>query len=332
MPRPNVLITWGSFYTQDWLEENWPRLLEGCDLRFTDLNDGPEWLAQVAEAEVIIARRADVNRQALEAAKKLRGVVTAGVGVEKVDVAAATELGIVVANSPGNYIAVAEATMLLVNALSKQLPLWIDAARTGKNPDSSVRGFELYGKTIGLVGFGRIGRWVAGLARAFGMEVLAYDPYVKESPKTESGQPLATLVSFEELLRTSDFVSLHPVLTPETRHMMSAAQFAMMKPTALLVNTSRGGVVDERALVEALRQGQIAGAGLDVFEVEPPELDNPLLAMPNVIGTPHALPRTEESMARCAAMTQESVLLLLEGQLPNYVVNRDVRWRVLQEA
>ena len=138
-------------------------------------------------------------------------------------------------------------------------------------------------------------------------------------------------MSFEELLRRSDFVSLHPVLTPETRHMMGAEQFAMMKPTAMLINTSRGGVVDEVALVEALRSGTIAGAGLDVFEVEPPVLDNPLLQMPNVIGTPHALPRTTESMARCAEMTQESVLLLLEGQLPQYTVNKNVRWRALQE-
>lgn len=323
--RPVVLLTWGSFYGPGWLEEHWPGLIERCDVRRALHATGPQWLADVAEADVIIARRWNVDRQALEAARRLRGVVTAGVGVEKVDVAAATELGIVVANSPGNYIAVAEATLLLMNALSKSLSLWIEAARTGKQPDAYVRGSELHGKTLGLVGLGRIGRWVAGLARAFGMDVLAYDPYVQPSD-------VARLVPLEELLRSSDYVSLHPVLTPETRHMIGAEQLSLMKPTAFLVNTSRGGVVDEAALIEALRAGRIAGAGLDVFEVEPPELDNPLLAMPNVIATPHALPRTAESQHRCAEMTEESVLALLDGQIPPYIINRGVRWRVQEPA
>jgi D-3-phosphoglycerate dehydrogenase len=238
----------------------------------------------------------------------------------------------VVANSPGNYPAVAEAAMLLVNALSKQMLTWIDAARTGRQADSSLLGSELHGKTIGLVGFGRIGKWVAGLAHAYGMEVVAYDPYVPEAPPMSSGKALADMVSLEELLRRSDFVSLHPVMTPETYHLIGAEQLAMMKPTAYLVNTSRGSVVDEPALVEALRSGRIAGAGLDVFEVEPPEPDNPLLSMPNVIATPHALPRTAESLRRCAQMTEENVLALLDGKLPPYIVNRNVRWRVLQEA
>ena len=332
MARPVVLLTRGSFYAPGWIEEHWPRILERCEVRRTDIREGPEWVAQVAEADVLIVRGWFVRRDALEAAKRLRGVVTAGVGVEKIDIEAATELGIAVANSPGNYPAVAEATMLLVNAVSKHMLTWVDAARTGRQPDSSLVGSELHGKTIGLVGFGRIGKWVAGLARAFGMEVLAYDPYVPEAPATSSGQPLADMVSLEELLRRSDFVSLHPVLTPETHHMIGAEQLAMMKPTAYLINTSRGGVVDEPALVEALRSGRIAGAGLDVFEVEPPELDNPLLSMPNVIATPHALPRTAESLRRCAEMTEENVLALLDGRLPPYLVNRTVRWRVLQEA
>lgn len=323
--RPVVLLTWGSFYSPAWLEEHWARLMERCEMRRALHDSGPQWLADVADADIIIARRWNVDREALEAGKRLRGVVTAGVGVEKVDVAAATELGIVVANSPGNFIAVAEATLLLLNALAKNLPLWIDAARTGKEPGSDVRGTELHGKTLGIVGLGRIGKWVAGLAGAFGMEVLAYDPYVSSSE-------VARLVPLPELLRKSDYVSLHPVLTPETRHMIGGEELSMMKPTACLVNTSRGGVVDEAALVDALRAGRIAGAGLDVFEVEPPELDNPLLSMPNVIATPHALPRTAESQRRCAEMTEESVLRLLDGQLPQYLINKDVRWRVQETA
>jgi D-3-phosphoglycerate dehydrogenase len=325
MARPIALLTRGSFYAPGWIEEHWPRILERCEVRKTDIPSGPEWVAQAAEADVIIVRGSYVQRDALQAASHLRGVVTGGVGVEKVDVAAATELGIVVANSPGNYIAVAEATMLLVGAVAKHMPAWIEAARTGRQADSTVYGSELHGKTIGLVGFGRIGKWVAGLARAYGMEVLFYDPYVDQ---TDLGEK----VPLEVLLRQADFVSLHPVLTPETHHMIGAEQLALMKPTAYLINTSRGGVVDEPALVAALRRGQIAGAGLDVFETEPPELDNPLLKMPNVVATPHALPRTAESFRRCAEMTQENVLALLDGRLPPYIVNKNVKWRVLQEA
>jgi phosphoglycerate dehydrogenase-like enzyme len=192
-----------------------------------------------------------------------------------------------------------------------------------------MHGMELYGKTLGIVGFGRIGRWSAELARAFRMKVLAYDPYVQASdPSASSGQALAEMVTLEDLLRRSDFVSLHPILTPETFHLINAERLALMKPTAFLINTSRGGVIDEPALIAALQQGTIAGAGLDVFEKEPPDTDNPLLAMPNVIGTPHGLSHAEESFARCAAMTQESVLALLDGRLPEYTVNKQVKWRL----
>jgi D-3-phosphoglycerate dehydrogenase len=323
MSRPVVLFTWGSFYTPGWIEEHWPRIAERAELRFTDAPNGPEWLEAVAAADVIVVRRWVIDRQALEAARNLRGVVTVGVGVEKIDIAAATELGIVVANSPGNYIAVTEATLLLMNALSKNLTRWTEVARSGEQPGADVHGTELYGKTLGVVGLGRIGKRVAGLARAFGMDVMAYDPYVTESD-------VARLVSLEELLRASDYVSLPPVLTPETYHLINAERLALMKPTAFLINTSRGGVIDEPALIEALRKGQIAGAGLDVFETEPPALDNPLLAMPNVIATPHGLSHSVESFRRCADMTQENVLAILDGRLPPYHVNKAVRWRALE--
>jgi phosphoglycerate dehydrogenase-like enzyme len=326
MARPTALITRGSFYAPGWLEDQWPLILERCEARLTDAADGPDWLAEVGAADVLIVRGTYVRRDALEAAKRLRGVVTTGVGIEKVDVAAATDLGIVVANSPGNYIAVAEATLLLMAAVCKHLPAWVEAARAGRQHASTLHGVELYGKTLGLVGFGRIGKWVARLAKAYGMTVLAADPYVKDA------EGLAEMVPLEELLRRSDFVSLHPVLTPETHHMIGAEQLALMKNTAYLVNTSRGGVVDEAALTRALREGRIAGAGLDVFETEPPDPENPLLAMPNVIATPHALPRTAESLRRCAEMTQESVIDLLDGRLPRYTVNRGVHWRMSGRA
>jgi D-3-phosphoglycerate dehydrogenase len=323
MAKPVVLLTWGSYYTPGWIDEHWPLMAERCELRYTEVKDGPEWNALVAEADVVIPRRWDVKRDAMAGAPGLRGIVTVGVGVEKVDVESATDLGIVVANSPGNYPAVAESALLLMGALSKMMSLWVDAARTGQQPGGDTMGSELYGKTLGIVGLGRVGKWVAGLAKAYGMDVIAYDPYVDESDR-------ARLTSLDEVLRRSDFLSLHPVLTPETRQMIGAEQISMMKPSAFLINTSRGGVLDEAALIEALQRGDIAGAGLDVFEVEPPELDNPLLRLPNVIATPHALPRTVESVKRCADMTQESVLALIEGKLPQYTVNKDVKWRFAQ--
>jgi len=173
----------------------------------------------------------------LEAAPRLRGIVMPGVGIESVDKDAATELGIALANSPGNIITVAETTILLILALAKDLVGWMQAARESRAPTSGMHGMELYQKTLGVVGFGRIGRYATGLARAFGMKVLAYDPYADPGD-------LAERVSLDELLRRSDFISLHVVLTPETHHMIGAEQLKLMKPTACIINTSRGGAID----------------------------------------------------------------------------------------
>jgi D-3-phosphoglycerate dehydrogenase / 2-oxoglutarate reductase len=325
MARPIVVLNCARNYAPGSLEQDMPRLLAQCELRLTEAKDGPDLARELADADVLVARRDYVGRATLELARHLRGIVTPGVGVEKVDVAAATELGIVVANSPGNSVTVAESALLLMLALAKQMPMWVAAARAGTEPTSAMRGMELQGKTLGIVGLGRIGRITAGFGRALGMRVLAFDPYVKSSD-------LAEVVSLEDMLRQSDFVSLHPVLTPETRHLIDAPRLALMKPTAYLINTSRGGVIDEPALIEALQNSRLAGAGLDVFETEPPRTDNPLLAMDNVIGTPHGLSHSDESLRRCAGMTEDNVLAIVGGQLPPYIVNPQVRWRVLQEA
>jgi D-3-phosphoglycerate dehydrogenase len=325
MARPIVVFNCARNYEPGSLEQDMPLVVERCEVRLTEAKDGPELAEVLADADVLVARRDYVGRKTLDLTTHLRGIVTPGVGVEKVDVAGATELGIVVANSPGNSVTVAESALLLMLALAKQMPLWIDAARAGTEPTSGMRGMELHGKTLGLVGLGRIGRITAGLGRAFGMRVLAYDPFVSSSD-------VAQVVSLDDVLRESDFVSLHPVLTPDTFHLINAERLALMKPTALLINTSRGGVIDESALIEALRQGRLAGAGLDVFETEPPRIDNPLLHMDNVIGTPHGLSHADESVRRCAEMTQENVLSIVDGRLPPYIVNPKVRWRLLQEA
>lgn len=323
MARRIVVFNCSRNYEAGSLERDMPRLLAACEVRLTEAKDGPDLASALKEADVLVARRDYVGRNTFELAPHLKGVVTPGVGVEKVDINAATELGIVVANSPGNSVTVAESTILLMLALAKQMPLWIAAARAGQEPTSAMRGMELRGKTLGLVGFGRIGNITAGLARAFGMRVLAYDPYVQTSD-------VAELVSLETVLKQSDFVSLHPVLTPETFHLINAERLALMKPTAFLINTSRGGVIDEPALIAALQDKKLAGAGLDVFETEPPAMDNPLLHMDNVIGTPHGLSHADESVRRCASMTEDNVLAIVDGRLPPYLINKQVRWKVAQ--
>jgi D-3-phosphoglycerate dehydrogenase / 2-oxoglutarate reductase len=256
----------------------------------------------------------------LAAGAKLRGVVAAAVGYESIDVDAASELGIPVANSPGNTASMAEATILLLLAVAKRLPFWMETARSGIAAPHAESSIEAYGKTIGIVGFGRIGRATAALALALGMDVLAYSRH----PKTSD---LAEFVSLDELFRRSDFVSLHANLTAETRHMIDARMIALMKPTAFVINTARGELIDEQALVEALRAGKITGAGLDVFEEEPPKADNPLLAMPNVICTPHRLGHSVETRHRIAGLAEQSILALLSGELPEFTVNRDLKWR-----
>ncbi len=317
MPRPIVVFNCARNYEPGSLEADMPRIMEVCEVRLTEARDGPDLARELSEAQVLVARRDYVGRATFSLTPNLKGVVTPGVGVEKVDVQAATELGIVVANSPGNSITVAESTLLLMLGLAKQMPIWVAAARAGKEPTSQMRGMELRGKTLGIVGLGRIGKITSGLASAFGMRVLAYDPYVSTSD-------VAELVSLETVLTQSDFVSLHPVLTPETFHLINAERLKLMKPTAFLVNTSRGGVIDEPALITALQQGQLAGAGLDVFETEPPDPGNPLLHMDNVIGTPHGLSHAEESVRRCASMTEDNVLAIVEGRMPPYLVNPKV--------
>ena len=320
MAKPVVLLTRAGFYKPGWIEAHWPELAAKTELLMSFHEKGPELIHDAAKADVIYARGFPISREMMAAAKNLRGVVASGVGVDKIDVEAATELGIPVANSPGNTITMAESTMLLVAAFAKNLFFWVNLARTNTLPNSAQQGRELAGQTIGIIGFGRIGSMVAKLARAYGMKPIAYDPYVAPSD-------LAPMVSLDELLATSDFVSLHPLLTAETKQMINAEALSKMKKTAYLINTARGRLVDEKALIAALQAGTIAGAGLDVFETEPPAKDNPLLKMPNVIGTPHGLGQAAEARRRCATMAEASMLSLIEGRLPDLTVNKDLKWR-----
>ena len=245
------------------------------------------------------------------------GIAKMGAGVENIDIQAATDNAVIVANSPAVTIAVAEAALLLMMTITKPLLVMLESARKGESPPAEARGSELYGKTLGIVGFGQIGSHLGKVARGMGMSVLVYDPFI---------QPVEgfNFVKLEELLRKSDFVSLHCPLIPETRHLIGEKELALMKPSSYLINTSRGGVVDEPALVEALRQRKIAGAGLDVVENEPVSADNPLLSLPNALVTPHALARTWESITKVSDMVQESIYDILRGTMPQYALNATV--------
>jgi D-3-phosphoglycerate dehydrogenase len=247
----------------------------------------------------------------LENAPTLKVVSMHGVGVDHIDLQAASRLGIVVANCLGsNDQSVADLTLGLMISAARDLPRADGALRQGGW--GSYQGHELWNKTLGLVGLGYVGRAVARRALGFDMKILAYDPYVDPQ---RAGLPALSFVALDELIRESDFISLHSPLTEETRHMIGAAQFAAMKPGAYLINTARGGLVDEQALYQALSSGQIAGAALDVYAAEPPA-GSPLLKLDNIVLTPHIAAHTQEAIERMGVMAARNVLLALQGGQP----------------
>ena len=285
--RPIVIFTEGSYYPDDFATRVFLNLGAAAELRRTEAVTPDELICELAQADVAVVRRGQFTAEVFQSLPRLRGVVKWGVGVEQIDIPAATEAGVIVANSPGNSFAVAESSMLLILAVAKNLLIMTGAAKEGVRPAFDVRGHELYQKTLGIIGFGRIGRHLAHIAQGFDMSVLSYDPYVPPDRFAAVG---AKQVDLTTLLRESDYVSINCVLTPETHHLIGEDELALMKPTAYLVNTARGPIVDETALYRALVEDRIAGAGLDVFEDEPLKPTNPLLALPNVVATPHALP------------------------------------------
>ena len=267
---------------------------------------------------LIVRSATKVTAEVLAAGERLRVVGRAGTGVDNIDVDAATRRGILVVNAPAaNSVAAAELTIGFILALARRLPQAHNSLQAGKWERGKFMGLEVRGKTLGLVGLGRIGSEVARRARGLEMTVLAYDPVVSTDRAAQLGVTLTTL---DEVLAQSDFVSLHVPLLESTRHMINAARLAQMKPTAYLINAARGGVVDEAALLEALEQHRIAGAALDVFEHEPP-VGSPLLGRPDVITTPHLGASTVEAQATAGVDVAEGVLTALAGGTPLYAVN-----------
>jgi D-3-phosphoglycerate dehydrogenase / 2-oxoglutarate reductase len=271
-----------------------------------------------------------VTKEVLDAAGKLRVIGRAGTGVDNIDLAAASRRGVVVMNAPGgNSVSVAEHTLALLLALARQVADASQSTRAGKwEKKKYSSGRELLGKTLGVIGTGSIGGLVVKRAQSFGMKVLGYDPFLTEEAAAKLG---IELVELPEIWKRSDAITLHVPLTEQTKNMLGAAQLAQMKPAALVVNCARGGLVDEKALADALRSGRLGGAALDVFEQEPPPADHPLFSCPNFIGTPHLGGSTEDAQQNVATIVCEAMVeYLTTGTVRNAVNVPSVSGEVLE--
>lgn len=270
-----------------------------------------QFLAELGSADALIVRSVTrVGSDMLALAPRLKAIGRAGVGIDNVDIPAATERGIAVFNAPqANTIAAAELTIALMISVARKIPAAESSLRRGEWDRSKFRGVELRGKTLGLIGAGRIGSEVAVRGRAFGMTVIAFDPYLSGARADELQ---VEMVDLDEILERADFVSIHVPLTPETRAILGVNALEQMKPSAYLVNTSRGGVVDEAALAEALHRGDISGAALDVYDTEPLAQDSPLRGAPNLVLTPHLGASTAEAQLAVATEVAEKIRILIQ--------------------
>ena len=289
------------------------------DVRNVDGTDRPALLSALAEANAILIRSAtQVDAEAIAAAPRLKVVARAGVGLDNVDIKAATEAGVMVVNAPtSNIISAAELTIGHLLSIARHIPAANASLAAGEWKRSKYTGAELYEKTVGIIGLGRIGALITTRLQAFGMNVVAYDPYVTASRAQQMG---VQLLSLDELLAQSDFVTIHMPKTPETTGMIGAAQLKKMKKTAYIVNVARGGLIDEDALADALSTNVIAGAGLDVFVTEPPT-GSKLLGLPNIVVTPHLGASTDEAQEKAGVSVARSVRLALDGELVPDAVN-----------
>lgn len=270
----------------------------------------------LADCDGYLAGLDFVTEEVLKLCPKLKAVSRYGAGYDRVDIKAAKSLGISVSNTPGaNAQAVAELSMGMLLALARKIPYLHEETRNGKWIRSS--GTELFGKTIGIVGLGAIGKRLAECCKGFCMNILSYDPYIQEDYCKDHG---ITSVPFDTLLRQSDFITLHLPLNDGTYHLIDEEALQKMKPSAILINASRGGIVDEDAAYHALTEKKLGGLGLDAFEKEPPDA-SPLFSLPNVIATPHAGAHTQEATQAMADMAVENLIQMLEGNECRYIVN-----------
>lgn len=305
MTKPIVLIA----------EELSPATLsvlgDGFEVRHCNGADRNELLPAIAEVDAILVRSATkVDAQAIAAAKNLKVIARAGVGLDNVDIPAATSAGVLVVNAPtSNIVSAAELAVGLLLASTRNIVPANLALKNGKWARSKYSGSELQGKTVGIIGMGKIGLLVAKRLAGFDMKFVAYDPYVKQAPKDG---PEIKMVEFDELLRVSDFITIHIPKTAETVGLIGEEALTKVKPTVHIINAARGGVLDEDALYKAISEGRVAGAGLDVYATEPCT-DSPLFDLDQVVATPHLGASTEEAQEKAGVAVAESIVAFFGG-------------------
>lgn len=279
-----------------------------------------EVITAAKDADGILNQYAPLTERVIKSLDRCKVIARYGIGVDNIDVKAATERGIIVANVPGYCVdEVSTHAMALILACARKIPYLSTTVKKGKWDFMVAKPlFRSRGRILGLFGLGRIGKAVAHKATGFDFRIIAYDPYISQANEK------VELVSFSELLSNSDFISIHAPLTQETKHSFGKAEFKAMKKDAYLINTARGAIVDELALCQALKEGWIAGAALDVLEKEPPDPKNPLLKLDNAIITPHISYYSEESYAELKIKAAQAVLDVLKGEVPQSVVNPQV--------
>lgn len=279
--------------------------LEECGVEVDDLSSLPkeELIGKVRGYDCMVVRSATkVRKEMIDNMDKMKLIIRGGVGIDNIDVSYAEEKGIKVMNTPAaSSISVAEIVFAHMLALSRHIVKGTVGIKEGKWEKKALKGVELFGKTLGIIGLGRIGKELAKRGKALGMKVIAYDPYVEVEG--------VDMVGLDELLRDSDYISVHTPLTDKTKHLIGRNALEKMKKSAILVNCARGGIVDEDALIEALRGGEIAGVGLDVYEVEPPKVSE-LMGFPNVTFTPHIGASTKQAQERIA----EEVVKIIKNE------------------
>jgi D-3-phosphoglycerate dehydrogenase len=321
--RYRVVITDGEFLSYE-IER---RVLQdmGADLEVNQARDDPERIREICrDAHGILVQYGPLTRAAIQDLERCRIIVSYGIGYDSIDVRAATERGIPVANVPRFCVEeVSDHAIMLVLASGKKLAFQNQAVKEGRSPwdyHPIQPIHRLRGGTLGIVGFGKIGRRVAAKAQALGLRVIACDPYI---PPSEAEPYDVALLPLEEVLRASDYISFHVPLTEETAHMLDQKALSLLKPSCYVINTSRGRVVDQSALAEAIREGRIAGAGLDVLENEPPQEEDygELLQLEQVTVTPHLAWYSEEAMTDLQEQAAQTVAAVLRGEWPDNIVN-----------
>ena len=268
---------------------------------------------------IIVRSRTKVTKEVIANADNLKIIARAGVGVDNIDLDAATEKGIMVVNSPeSTSITVAEHTMGLLLSMARKLSIADKSVKEGKWEKKRFMGVELRNKTLGVIGMGRIGSQVVNRCKAFEMDAVAYDPYLPEEVATQMGVELTDL---ETVLKKADFITIHVPLTPETKHLISHDEFELMKDSAFITNCARGGIIDEDALYDALKNEKIGGAALDVYEEEPPAEDSKLFELDNIVLTPHIAASTQEAQRDAAIIVADEIIELFKGGTPKNVLN-----------